>query len=240
MDAIKSKLSLELLTTIAPIIKPNSQKVDLSTSKDTLFLLQDKNPTFNFFFRAEKEEILKDGKIAVTFICKPFSITENIAKGTSLSLDNFKDHLTKWFNNIEQYKVEKLIDDPVEKQYKDEFNKEYKIIDDDADTSRFNFTQQILLTNYIENVIIYIAQEPGLTDEDKNYLLSEAESLKKDISTETKNSFIDKQSGFWAKLRKKSIKVCEYVVKEFFKEVIKELAKKGITIGWENLPHYLN
>ena len=240
MDTIKAKISLELLTSISPIIKPNSQKINLSTNKDILFLLQDTNPNYDFFFRAEKEAVTREGKIEVIFTCKPFSISENIAKGTNLNLDNFKDHLSKWFANIEQYKVEKLTDDPIEKEYQDEFYKDFKIVDADAEKARFSFPQQVLLVNYIEKVEAYIANEVvEFTDEEKKYFLNEAKTLKQEIITETKDSYIKKQSGFWAKLRKKSLKVCDFVVKEFAKEVIKEMTKKGITIGWDALPHYI-
>ena len=57
MDVIKSKLSLKLLTSISPIIMANSEKIVLSTADSILLLLKDINPSYDFFFRIEKEEI---------------------------------------------------------------------------------------------------------------------------------------------------------------------------------------
>lgn len=240
MEEIKSKISLHLLTTLSSIIKPFSSKINLSTDRDIVLLIRDKNPNYDFFFKIEKEEITKDNNLAVVFTCKPYSTLENFPKGTSLILGNFRQHLLTWFENIEKYKTENLIDDPVEKQFQEEFYDDLKIVDADSAKTTFNFSQQILLTNYIENVKKYISEETTeLSPNDKEILIKEIEFLKKDIAVETKDSYIKKQSSFWAKVRKKSIKVCEFVVKEFGKEVIKEMVKKGITYGWETLPYYI-
>lgn len=96
------------------------------------------------------------------------------------------------------------------------------------------------MLNYVENLEKHIKEEAiELTSEDKEELLEEAKILKQDIATESKDSYIKKQSGFWAKVRKKSIKVCEFALKEFTKGFIKSATEKGMTISWESLPHYI-
>jgi hypothetical protein len=228
------------LTNISPVIKSNAGKYSISTNKDILFVLIDKNPNYDFFFRAEKEEVGDRETILLTFTCKPFSEIYKEAKSTRLSLADFNKKLIEWTDNIEKYKTEKLIDDPIEKQYQEEFYKDFKIVDEDAETSRFNFSQQMLLLAYVENLEKYIAeQHVEFTIQDKEELLQETVILKQDIATESKDSYIKKQSGFWAKIRKKSIKACEFALKEFAKEVIKNTAEKGVTISWDSLPHYI-
>ncbi len=240
IDSIKSKFSLATLNAISPIIRANSSKINISTNNDIIVLLQEVNNSYDFFFRIENEEMVK-GSLNVKFTCRPFSELENIAKGTLLPLDAFKKKLANWFDYIEQYKSAKLIDDPILKQYEDEFNADFTIVDEDAKDFRFNFSQQILLLNYIERVEDYIKFETEeLSEEERSELVLEAESLKKVVSNETKDNYIKKQSSFWAKIRKKSIKVCDFVVKEFAKEVIKEMTKRGIQIAWESLPAYID
>jgi len=239
MDEIKSKLSIALLTRISPLIKANSDKVSIETNKDILFVLKDKNPNYNFFFRAEKEAPAPNSGSFVTFTSKPFSEFDNGVKNTSIYFTEFVTKLSEWFKNIELYKTESLSDDAAEKQYTDEFYQDFKIVDEDAEVNRFNFSQQLLLLSYIENLEKHIEETDELTKEEKITFKKETTILKQQAATETKDSYIKKQSGFWAKLRKKSISVCQFAIKEFGKEVIKELTKKGIAISWESLPHYV-
>lgn len=240
MDIIKSKLSLTLLTSISSIIKSNTSKYSIETNKDILFVLKDKNPNYDFFFRAEKEEVGDRETIVLTFTCKPFSTIYKEAKSTRLNIADFVKKLIEWTDTIEKYKTEKLFDDPIEKEYQEEFYKDFKIVDDDAKTNRFNFPQQVLLLEYVENLEHYITeQDTELTVQDKEELIQETNCLKQEIATESKDDYIKKQSGVWAKIRKKSIKACEFALKEFAKVVIKNAAEKGMTISWESLPHYV-
>lgn len=240
MDEIKAKISLSFLIEIASIIKPHSKEITLSTSNDLLFLIRDNNTHYDFYFKVEKEELDKTNAIGITFECKPFSELHPMAKGTKLNLDNFKQHLDVWFKNIGKYKSEKLIDDPIERQYTKEFYEDFKIIDPDADENGFNFQQQLLLSNYIEKIKLLISEETiDLSTNDKSFLISEADQLKHSLATETKNTYIKKLSNLWAKVRKKSIKTCETLFKEFAKEFIKEIAKKGVDINWNQLPQYI-
>ncbi len=240
MDSVKSKLSLSLLKGISSILKANSDKITLSTSKEFLVTIKDNNPNYDFFFRIDKEELSKEkNMVIVSSRCRPFSEVENGANDSRFLLPDFLEKLNQWFKNIETYKIEKLIEDRFEKQYQEEFYRDFKIIDEDALTNSFNFQQQLLLNKYIERVEEHLNLSEELTKEEKDELLNESHTLKREVSTETKDNYLKQQSLFWAKIRKKSIKLCEFAIKEFSKEVIKEFVKRGITITWDSLPLYI-
>ena len=240
MEIIKSKLSLQLLTNVAPILKANSPKITISTNKDILFLLEDKNPNYDFYFRVEKEEFKDGSPIIVSFNCKPFSETQKDPISKRNVLTAFIKKLAEWLENIEKYKRETIYVDPLEKQFQEEFYNDFKIIDKEVKAKAFSFSQQILLLNYIESAEIYLTGESsGLTEEDKAELIEETKALKQQIGAETKDGYMKKQTLFWAKIRKKSVKAAEFVVKEFFSAFIKIVAEKGMNIEWHSLPHYV-
>jgi hypothetical protein len=241
MDEIKSKLSLQLLKAVSPILKSKSEKVNILTNKDVLLLLKDKNPHYDFFFRVEKEES-EDGKpILVSYTLKRFSDSQKDSKSTRSVLDQFIKKLDAWLECIENYKRENLIDNSREHQYQKEFYEDFEIVDEDAKINGFTFPQQILLLNYIESIEEYIKNEKvELSIEEKTEILEETQFLKKQVGSETKDNYMKKQTAWWAKIRGYSIKVCEFTVKEFGKAVIKIAAEKGIAISWHSLPYYLD
>src|SRR5437868_5266306 len=125
MESVGRKLSLTLLKTVSKAVKENRRELSLSDNKDILLLIKDSAPNSDFFFRIEKEEVGQNNAIAVTFTCKPFSDFQNDAKPGRFNLQDFNNKLLEWLRIIHEYKVQKIIDDPVEKQYQEEFYNDF-------------------------------------------------------------------------------------------------------------------
>jgi hypothetical protein len=237
---VKKEIPLVILENLQPFVDKYHEIIHVVPDTNSLFKIIDKDPLSNCFFKVVRQEVSNQNH-GYIIEHKPTNNSNPSVHKQWTRIEDLVKHAENWKNLIVGYNGLKTIyDDPILKQYEEEFNKDFKIVDDDSKTNRFNFSQQVLLLNYIENVKVYISEEAkDILTEDKEYLLSEAESLSKSISTETKEAYVKKQNNFWAKIRKKSIKACDFAIKEFVKEVIKEMAKKGISAAWEVLPYYI-
>ena len=238
---MKKQIPLVILEHLQPFANKHHEIIKVVPDENSFFKLVDKDPSSDYFFKVVRHEI-SNGTHGYIIEHKPTNNNNTSAHKVWTKIEALVGHAENWKNLIIRYNdIKTVYDDPILKQYEEEFGRDFKIVDDDSRTSGFNFSQQVLLLNYIENVKFYISETAtDISSEDKQYLLKEADSLTKDISTENKDSFIKKQNSFWAKIRKKSIKACDFAIKEFAKEVIKEMAKKGISIAWEALPHYID
>jgi len=238
---MKKNIPLAILQTLQPFADKHSNLVKVIPVSDKIFKLCDKDDNSDFYFEVIRQE-LSNGNHGYIIEFKPASKIDINAGKQWTKLESLIAFADNWIKIIEDYNlVQTIYDDQVEKQYQQEFYKDFKIVDDDAISSRFNFSQQLLLLTYIENIEEYINEDNSeFTEEEKGDLLKESSNLKHAISTETKDEYIKKQSGFWAKIRKKSIKACEFALKEFAKVVIKSAAEKGMTISWDTLPQYID
>ncbi|MBK8087606.1 MAG: hypothetical protein IPK31_06485 [Chitinophagaceae bacterium] len=223
---------------LQPFADKNETLIEVVPTKETIFKLKDKDENSDFYFEVLRQEP-SNGNPGYIIEFKPTSKNDTNSHKVWTKLETIISFANTWIQIITEYNsIQTIYDDPVIKQYEEEFYKDFKIVDDDAETSRFNFSQQLLLLSYVENLEKYIAEEEEFTIDDKEELLKEANTLKHKIATESKDSYIKKQSTFWAKVRKKSIKACEFTLKEFAKVVIKNAAEKGLTISWDTVPHY--
>ena len=238
---MKKNIPLAILQILQPFADKHSNLVNVLPTNDRIFKLNDKDDKSDFYFDVVRQE-LSNGNHGYIIEFKPASkIDVNVGKQWT-KLESIIAFADNWIKIIEEYNlVQTIYDDPIEKQYQQEFYRDFKIVDEDAITSRFNFSQQLLLLTYVENLEEYINQDISeFTEEEKGDLLKESKNLKHEISIETKDEYVKKQSGFWAKIRKKSIKACEFALKEFAKVVIKNAAEKGMTISWDSLPNYID
>ena len=121
---------------------------------------------------------------------------------------------------------------------------DYQITDNNADFEGFSYLQQKQLSDFFEKLIDEFEDLEDLKDENSSKLI---ETVKKDISelnsiltSETKNGFMKKFSLVLAKTRKRSLKVCDFILKEFTKEIIKkgtEFAFNCLKDNMLNLPN---
>ena len=229
-----------LLQDLKLIALKNSNIIEPSKDDKNLFIAKETYPNSKFYFRVFSPG-LNAGKPEYHFSKLPHS--EHSLKpyeGTG-NREFIAQSLTNWLDTISQYHSLPLDEeDFFEKKYEKEFYEDFKIMDEDAQTSTFNFSQQIALNNYIQNTIIYLEDpQTEIEEDDRKELIEEAKKIEKSISTESKEVVIKRNSKFWAKARKKSISICKFIITEFAKEVIKEGAKIGFHFAKENLPNYI-
>lgn len=117
------------------------------------------------------------------------------------------------------------------KSNQERFEKQFDILDEDADISSFNLSQQIFLDEYLSNVKskLLVLQEGRSGDELKELeaLAFEATEIQSDLTKATKRQIVKRLSKLWAKAQKVGIDV----IKEIFVNVTAELTKRLLTGG---------
>jgi hypothetical protein len=237
---MKKQIPLELIEIMQPLVNSFSDAITPVREDSVLYKLIDRDRLSDFYFEIIRQE-RKEGKLGYIIGYKPQNKAIINEYTCWVNLDSIPPTLKNWYDVVDGYNSYKTVhDDPILQQYEEEFYKDFKIVDVDAKHCRFDFAQQLVLIEYLEKVEEFL-EEAGLEmpNEVGCELLEDVKQLKREIAVENKNAVIRRLSRLWGKFRKHSIKACNFVINEFAKEVIKEAAKKGINMHWEQLPNYI-
>lgn len=215
----KKKLSIALNKVIEPLIKENKDFVKLVRHSDYILYFVDSDPESDFHFGITKETSDGNGHM-IHYSWKPHNSQINTGVSSASKLEGFGQHFKGWLSNIEYYNQESILDDPILNGYEKEFFDDFRIIEEDADYAPFNYIQQLLIDQFLSNISEHIGE---FRNENNSYLIdeitSDAQSIQASITTEAKNPIMKRLSGLFAKARKSGLKVSNYVIKEFIKEV---------------------
>lgn len=99
-------------------------------------------------------------------------------------------------------------------------------MDDDADVVPFDLPRQILIDNYLDEVIMRLVSYEEENDENLEELKAVAVELKNTLTQSTKNQVVRKLSVLWAMAREKGISIFKEIFVELAKEVIIAMGKK--------------
>lgn len=229
-----------LLRDLKAMAREKSDIVEVLPEGEYLFYAKEKFPKSNFNFIVFNPSM--NGQEAVYNLKKtPRSANLVGEYAGQWNGQEIKRFLRTWIEILEEYhSISFNEEDQFEKQYEKEFYEDFKIVDEDAKTTTFGFSQQLLLQNYIEKSIHLLEKQTlDLTEEEKKELLADAKQIQEKLPIESKDQIIKRNSKFWAKARKKSLNVCKFLITEFVKEVLKEGAKAGFHFAQQNLPHYV-
>lgn len=104
-------------------------------------------------------------------------------------------------------------------------------MDDDADVVPFDLPRQILIDNYLDEVIIRLVSYEEENDENLEELKAVAVELKSTLTQSTKNQVVRKLSVLWAMAREKGIPIFKEIFVELAKEVIIAMGKKMLGLN---------
>jgi len=240
---LKKRLSVDLAKIIEKPLRNFYDLFKIVENKDGFLLyLRDSDNNSDLYFGIIKETCDSSGH-NIHYSCKPF---DNSLKGNHANftkLNNFDTLLNRWLENIKFYEEESILNDPLLRGYQSEFYNDFKIVDDDADLIGFNYSQQLQLEAFFENIVKNIDE---IKDEKNAEFIEEIKeeikSLHESVTSETKNGLMNKFSFLLAKARKGSSKACQFILKEFAKEFIKngsKLAFNYVIKNIDKLPEYI-
>lgn len=228
---MKKKIPLAILEALEPIVDNNLKLTTILKTDNTIFHLIDKDENSDFYFKVTKQEI-KNSKPYYLAEYKPTSKDNVNAYSAWLTAEGITDIITKWLELLQAYdEIRTIYDDPIIKGNQQRFEKQFDILDEDADIMTFDLPQQIFLDDYLTNVkskllTLHEGKNKNQIKELED-LTKEVTEIQNDLTKQTKRQIIIRLSKFWAKAQKTGLDV----IKEVFVNVMTELAKKLITGG---------
>lgn len=154
---------------------------------------------------------------------------DSIQSATSwLNKIDFANQFKSWVDLVKDT-ADLNFDDPIEKNYAEEFYKNFKILDDDADEVPFDTLQQIAILKYLDKVQAYL--ESKSNDHGVDGVVAEIETFRSDVTRISKNESMKRFSKIFAKSKLLSI----FLLHELVRVFREDLLEKGIGKGYEYL-----
>ena len=222
----KRRIPLAVLEILEPFLTKTSELVEFGdTENEQLLKFVDKDPNSDFYFIIEKSKF-ESGKLVVLLTQAPKN-RDVIDKYTFWTHGtHLETQFNEWLTIVERYTtIKSTFDDPILKQYEEEFFTDFEIIDNDANFKSFDFNQQLFLEDYLDKVIISLETQTDKENEDQlNEITNDINDLKKKLTVTTKKATIEKLVKIWAKIRKVGLPL----IKEAYVQVRNELIKQLI------------
>lgn len=228
---MKKKIPLAILEMLQPVVDSNLELIRPVKDENAMFHLQDRDENSDFFFKVIRQEN-SNGKLGYITEHKPRHSENMEVYKVWLQIDQVVVALNKWLMLLEAYnKIHTVYDDPIIKSNQERFEKQFEILDNDADKTSFDLAQQIFLDDYLDNVKskLLALQEGRPQNEVKELenLAKEALEIQNNLTRETKRQIVKRLSKFWAKAQRVGLDV----IKEIFVNVTAELAKRLLIGG---------
>jgi predicted transcriptional regulator YdeE len=228
---MKKKIPLAILEALQPVADNNLDLTKTVKDSNSMFHLVDKDENSDFYFKVSKQEV-QGGKLTYLIEFKPKN-KENVNPHSAwLPIESVVTSITKWLELLQAYnKIHTIYDDPILKSNQERFEKQFEILDDDADSTSFDLEQQMFLDEYLNNVkskllALQLGKPENQVIELEN-LATEASEIQGILTKETKRQIVNRLSKLWAKAQKVGLDV----IKEIFVSVTTELAKRLLTGG---------
>jgi hypothetical protein len=230
----KKEIPHDLLVAVEEIFKKNRDIIGFKVDADYYYYFFDKEELSNsYFFRIQKEfpkgqQRTKAGDYYFTRY--PATVSSLKLLNSIGQIDQIVAQLTSWIEAIRtKNNTESIYDDAFHKKYADYYYNEFKISDEDADSTPFDPLQQEALESYIKKITAYVSEdavlkESGKTDE----ILFEIKSIGETLSSSTKNEVMKKIGNVLGKLYTWSKGAAKWAAIEFAKEVVKEIGKEVV------------
>jgi hypothetical protein len=226
---VKKKIPITVWQKIQPLIDEHRQLFKPLKTKDFAFHLVDLDKDSDFFFECTFQD--EKGNFIIKY--KPVDADHVTIGHVAVSLDTLVEKITSWADVLKSYsETPTFYDDPILRQYEDEFFKDLEIDEPDANDKPFDFARQLYLDKYISNVKELLNEcKETATDEqilEIKSIESDCDNLRQDITIISKNEAVKRLSKIWAKGRKYGLELIKDMFKEFKKEAISWIAKKMI------------
>ncbi len=235
----KKKHTLILLQTVERLFKRirtfvevNNDILELTKSEPFELVIEDKSKYSDFKFSVSNPTQNSNNKIIFEAEFNPSNGTSLASRKVATEENSIVTFLEQWTNLIKAYnKTELSADESILNEYEQEFYANFEILDEDADTKPYELEKQVIIHNYFVNIIHILKQN----EEENADLIKEAEEIKDEIPSMTKRTTVKRISGFFAKVRKKSLPL----LKEVLELGRKEVFKRGIKFLLDNFGDWI-
>lgn len=221
MTRYKKDLPLTVLQTIEPLMNEVSKLLKVGDSGQDLLRIDDSDPRSEFYFKIIKYSD-QGQKLNIEF--KPMNGNNVDVCSLQIQLGELKPHFTNWKSCIAAYEQVKIFDDPILRQYQEEFENNVYLVDEDADRTTYDLKTQFRIEEYLTTYQQKL-NEFKTTDNEGHIeeISKEIEELKNNQTRLTKKKVIERLARIWAKTRKIGLSLLKDVYETTKEEVIKML-----------------
>lgn len=241
----KKDIPFDLLKAIEKTALTNLDIIQLKREDNTYysFVETDRNSKnyFKVFIDGTKRINGYDKKL-FAYEWKPVDTARSLHSTRQATIQEVSSQFDTWVNLIKGLnETPSVHDDIYSNYYSDFYFNEFKIVDNDANTSPFNPDQQDLIDLYIDSLSNAIESSTGQIDDNiKAELISEIKELKIALTTSTKTKVMKEITKVFGKLYKTSKPFAKEIVAEAKKLLIKKLFEVGIEYGPKILEMFNN
>lgn len=189
---MKKKIPLAILEALQSFADNNLDLIKSVIDSNSMFHLIDNDENSDFYFKVSKQES-RSGKLHYFTEYQPKDKANVNGYSAWLTLDGVVTTIKKWLELLQAYnKIHTIYDDPIIKSNQERFEKQFDILDDNADTTSFNLHQQIYLDEYLNYVKSNLIKLQEGRNESQIYkleqLASEATAIQSVLTKETKRN----------------------------------------------------
>jgi hypothetical protein len=231
MTKYKKDFPLSILETVEELLKSDSTYFETTDPGESLLKFKDKDPKSDFYFEIKGYGFDNNRKLSVDLSFKPRHKDIPAAHEKKVEAKSLGAYLKNWTDILAEYERIKIFDDPILKQYQDEFLADFELLDEDADTKSYDYKTQVWLDEYLDKCktrLIEIKTEENGTDVEQAE--RDINELKNTQTSLTKRKVVEKLTKIWARTRKLGIQLIKEFYQEAKKEIIKQLIKGQIDI----------
>jgi hypothetical protein len=241
----KKDIPLDMLKAIEKTALANLDIIQKKDEDNTYYSFVETDLKSNNFFKVfidGTKRLSGYDKKLFTYEWKPVDSARASHSARQGSIQEVSAQFDKWVKLIREInETQSVHDDIYSKYYSDFYFNEFKIVDNDADTSPFNPIQQDLLELYFDSLSNAIESSTGqLGDIIKTELISEIKEIKLALNTSTKTKVMKGITKVFGKLYTTSKPFAKEVITEAKKRLIKKLFDLGIEYGPKILEMFNN
>jgi hypothetical protein len=231
MTKYKKEFPLSVLQTIEELMKTESSHFEVTDSGESLLKFKDKDSKSDFYFEIKSFKLDNAKKLYLEISYKPRHKDIPTSHERTVDAKSLGGYLKMWSDLLNDYERIKIFDDPILKQYEDEFLAEFEILDEDADTNSYDFNTQILIDKYLDYCNLKLAEHKTEQNKDEVEIIeNEIRDLKNSQTQLVKRKVVKSLARIWAKTRKFGLNLLKDVYQEAKKEIIKQLIKGQIDL----------
>ncbi len=212
----KKDYPIPLLKTLQEVNSIKNLYYKRVSNTDNLLLFHDKDPESNFFYAVTGFTINKERKISLNVSFHPRSKDIIEIHESIIDLNLLLPSLTNWSNVLEEYDKIEIFNDPIIKQYQEEFISQFELNDIDADLKTYDFKTQIVIDKYLDfcqKGLLEIKTQRNLVE--LQLAIEEVDFLKNNQTNLTKRQVAESLSKIWAYTRKIGLKTFNVLFDKF-------------------------
>lgn len=230
---MKKLIPIELLKMIDPLIekaqKSGLAKMIIHDSLLVRFIDADEYDKSDFYFNISKAS--PENKFTVYY--KPFHAANNSQTQTHpIEIKEITSYLEAWLSILEEYRNHSSIYDNPDRHRENQFYKEARIEEEDANRVGFSYDKLLLLDQYFEDTSNYLLKIRDTYSEVKrkeiDEIIIDISDLREETPSLTKNEVIKRLSKLFTKSVKVGMSVLKAVYGKFKEKIVDKISETSV------------